>query len=62
MTCTGGHHYRHEQGCEEVAQPPFKLAVNLISLGNSFVRWLAEMDAVTIRAVAFIAEDEKAQG
>jgi hypothetical protein len=41
------HHQRHEQGTEEVAQPPFELAVNLISLGNSFVRWLAEMDAMT---------------
>ena len=42
------HNYRHEQGSEEIAQPPFELAVNLISLGNSFIRWLAELDGKQI--------------
>lgn len=39
------HNYRHEPGSEEIAQPPFDLAVNMVSLGNSFIRWLAELDA-----------------
>ena len=38
------HYYRHEQGSEEIVQPPFELAINLVSLANSFVRWLAELD------------------
>jgi hypothetical protein len=41
------HHYRHEQGSEKIIQPPPELAVNLVSLGNSFVRWLAELDATS---------------
>jgi hypothetical protein len=40
----GAHPYRHEHG-EEVAQPPLELAVNLLSLGITNVRWLAELDA-----------------
>jgi len=41
----GAHPYRHEYGSEEVAQPPLELAVNLLSLGITNVRWLAELDA-----------------
>jgi hypothetical protein len=40
----GNHPYRHEPGHEEIAQPPLELAVNLVSLGHSFIRWLAELD------------------
>jgi hypothetical protein len=41
----GAHRYRHEQGSEKIVQPPLELAVNLVSLGNSFIRWLAELHA-----------------
>lgn len=39
------HFYRHESGREEIAQPPLSLAINLVSLGTSYIRWLAEIDA-----------------
>jgi hypothetical protein len=39
------HFYRHEPGKEEIAQPPMPLAINLVSLGASYIRWLAEIDA-----------------
>jgi hypothetical protein len=39
------HFYRHEAGKEEVAQPPLTLAIQLVSLGASYIRWLAEVDA-----------------
>ena len=39
------HFYRHEPGKEEIAQPPLPLAINIVSTGASFVRWLAELDA-----------------
>lgn len=39
------HFYRHEPGQEEPAQPPLTLAVQMVSLGASFVRWLAELDS-----------------
>jgi hypothetical protein len=41
----GAHNYRHEQGSEEISQPPEELAIEMISLGTSFVRWLASIDA-----------------
>ena len=41
----GAHFYRHEPGKEEIAQPPLPLAINFVSLGASFIRWLAEIDA-----------------
>ena len=41
------HFYRHEIGKEDVAQPPLPLAINLVSLGASYVRWLAEIDTMT---------------
>jgi hypothetical protein len=41
------HFYRHEPGKEEIAQPPLTLAINLVSLGASYIRWLAEMDTIT---------------
>ena len=44
----GVHPYRHEHGSEEVAQPPLELAVNLLSLGITNVRWLAELDAKSV--------------
>jgi hypothetical protein len=40
------HLYRHEQGKEEVSQPPLTLAVYLASTGASHLRWLAELDAL----------------
>jgi len=40
------HFYRHEERrAEEVAQPPLKLAVYIVSTGASHLRWLAELDA-----------------
>ena len=44
----GAHPYRHEHGSEEVAQPPLELAVNLLSLGITNVRWIAELDAKSV--------------
>jgi hypothetical protein len=41
------HFYRHEPGKEAIAQPPLPLAINLVSLGATYIRWLAEMDAIT---------------
>jgi hypothetical protein len=39
------HFYRHEEGAEEVAQPPLRLAVYIVSTGASHLRRLAEVDA-----------------
>jgi hypothetical protein len=39
------HFYRHEPGREEIAQPPLTLAINLVGLGASYIRWLAEIDS-----------------
>jgi len=39
------HFYRHEPGKEGIAQPPLSLAVNIVSQGATFIRWLAEMDS-----------------
>jgi hypothetical protein len=39
------HVYRHEAGHEEPVQPPLPLALHLVSVGASSVRWLAELDA-----------------
>jgi hypothetical protein len=39
------HFYRHEEGAEEVAQPPLTVAVYLVSTGAAHLRWLAEIDA-----------------
>lgn len=38
------HHYRHEEGAEELSQPADELAIVLISEGMSFVRWLVAID------------------
>jgi hypothetical protein len=38
------HNYRHEQGVEEPLQPPLDLAVQLISVGSGFLRWLIAID------------------
>jgi hypothetical protein len=44
------HCYRHEEGKPDtVAQPPLTLAVYLISTGAAHLRWLAELDAATVR-------------
>jgi hypothetical protein len=40
----GAHFFRHEQGAEEVVQPPLRLAIYIVSLGASHLRWLAEID------------------
>jgi hypothetical protein len=40
----GAHFYRHEQGQEQISQPPLLLAISFLSLGASYIRWLAEMD------------------
>ncbi|MDO8978700.1 MAG: hypothetical protein Q7V17_05650 [Afipia sp.] len=40
------HFYRHEAGKQEVSQPPLSLTINLVSTGASFIRLLAELDAV----------------
>ena len=41
------HFYRHEEGAEEVAQPPLRLAIYIVSSGTAHLRWLAELDAQT---------------
>jgi hypothetical protein len=41
---TGAHFYRHEQGQEEVVQPPIELAIATVSSGAAYLRWLAELD------------------
>jgi hypothetical protein len=38
------HFYRHEQGSEEIAQPPLELAVYIVSTGASHLRWLTGLD------------------
>jgi hypothetical protein len=38
------HNYRHEEGVEEPSQPPIDLAVSLISMGSSQLRWLISLD------------------
>ncbi|KJC52194.1 hypothetical protein [Bradyrhizobium sp. LTSP857] len=38
------HNYRHEQGVEDPSQPPLDLAIELVSAGAGFVRWLARFD------------------
>ena len=38
------HNYRHEQGVEEPLRPPIDLAVQLISVGSGFLRWLVSLD------------------
>ena len=40
------HFYRHEPGHQDPAQPPLMLAVQMVSVGASFIRWLAELDAI----------------
>lgn len=42
------HHYRHGQGSEEPTQPPFELAIQLVSAGTSYVRWLIEFDQFSL--------------
>jgi hypothetical protein len=37
------HHYRHEQGQEEPAQPPEHLTHLLVSQGSGYIRWLAQL-------------------
>jgi hypothetical protein len=39
------HVYRHEQGREEPTQPPIPLAISILSVGATYLRWLAETDA-----------------
>lgn len=41
------HNYRHEEGVEEPSQPPIDLAVQLISIGSGFLRWLINIDQRT---------------
>lgn len=41
----GAHFYRHEPGTEEPSQPPFEMAVNYVSVGTSWIRWLRSFDA-----------------
>jgi hypothetical protein len=41
---TGAHQYRHEQGQEEVVQPPLGLAIATVGAGAAYLRWLAELD------------------
>jgi hypothetical protein len=36
----GAHFYRHGQGVEEPAPPPFDLAVAYVSTGSAYLRWL----------------------
>jgi|SRR3569623_141646 len=38
------HFYRHEQGQEQIAEPPLSLTVHLVSMGASFIRLLTEIE------------------
>lgn len=38
------HNYRHEQGTEDPSQPPLDLAIEMVSAGAGFVRWLVRFD------------------
>jgi hypothetical protein len=38
------HYYRHEAGHAEPTQPPLMLAVEMVSIGASFIRWLGELE------------------
>jgi len=38
------HFYRHEPGTEEPAQPPIEIAIELVSQGAAWLRWLVTMD------------------
>ena len=46
----GAHFYRHEAGREEPTPPPLALAVHMVSVGASFIRYLAELDAAEQRS------------
>jgi hypothetical protein len=39
------HVYRHDQGQEEPTQPPIALAISILSIGSTHLRWLAELDS-----------------
>jgi hypothetical protein len=39
------HNYRHAEGVEEPTQPPMELAVQLMSVGASLLRWLISIDS-----------------
>lgn len=41
----GAHQYRHGQGVEEPDYPSIQTAVLNVSLGSTYARWLAELDA-----------------
>ncbi|WP_133170168.1 hypothetical protein [Kumtagia ephedrae] len=40
----GAHFYRHGQKEEEPIEPPFHLAVLVVSQGGAFLRWMASLD------------------
>ena len=40
------HFYRHEPGQQDPVQPPLTLAVQMVSIGASFIRWLSELEAI----------------
>jgi hypothetical protein len=42
------HFYRHEPGTEEPAQPPLELAIELVSVGASLIRWLVALDQYSL--------------
>jgi hypothetical protein len=43
------HFYRHEPGQQDPVQPPLTLAVQMVSIGATFIRSLAELDATQTR-------------
>ena len=42
------HFYRHGQGSEEPTQPPLELAIQLVSAGTAYLRWLIEFDQYSL--------------
>lgn len=40
----GAHFYRHEPGTEDPSQPPTELALQIVSHGGAYLRWLATLD------------------
>ena len=42
-----GHMYRHGQNVEELVPPPIDIAVNIISMGATYIRWLVPLTVKT---------------
>jgi hypothetical protein len=52
---TAAHKYRHETDRPDPHQPPFDLAVLMVSQGTAFVRWLVVVDKALLDGAAAIS-------